>query len=234
MKIALIHGQNHKGSTYHIARMTAEKISNEISEFFLPRDFSERCSGCFTCLYKGREFCPNADKVKIIFDAMLSSDVIIISSPTYLMEMSSHLKGFLEHIFTAWLGHRPEEAMFAKTAIVITTGAIIGMKRVTKSMANQMFYLGIPKTYQLPVSVMATSWKEVEDKTKEKIKKSTDKIASKIISKKGHVNTRLKTKLMFLILRLFHKSNNLAPFAFDKIYWENKNWTGKRRPWVSG
>ena len=37
MKIVIIHGQSHKGSTYHIARILAEIIGGEISEFFLPR-----------------------------------------------------------------------------------------------------------------------------------------------------------------------------------------------------
>ena len=107
MKITLIHGQNHKGSTYHIARMTAEKFGGDIEEFFLPRDLNEGCSGCLACLHKGREFCPRSEKVGVIFDSMLSSDVIVIGSPTYVMEMTSHLKGFFEHIFTAWLAHRP-------------------------------------------------------------------------------------------------------------------------------
>ena len=37
MKITIIHGQNHKGSTYHIAKMLAEKLEGEITEIFLPR-----------------------------------------------------------------------------------------------------------------------------------------------------------------------------------------------------
>lgn len=86
MKITLIHGQNHKGSTYHVARMTAEKISSNIDEFFLPKDFSEGCSGCGTCIYNGREHCAHSEKVRVIFDSMLSSDVIIVGSPTYVME----------------------------------------------------------------------------------------------------------------------------------------------------
>ena len=38
MKIVMIHGQNHKGSSYNIGRMIANKISGEedIVEFFLP------------------------------------------------------------------------------------------------------------------------------------------------------------------------------------------------------
>lgn len=49
MKIAIIHGQSHKGSTYHIAHMLAEKINGDIKEFFLPRDFGEFCVGCTMC-----------------------------------------------------------------------------------------------------------------------------------------------------------------------------------------
>ena len=41
MKIVLIHGQSHKGSTYNIARMLADKLGGEIEEFFLPRDFDQ-------------------------------------------------------------------------------------------------------------------------------------------------------------------------------------------------
>ena len=33
MKIVIIHGQSHKGSTYHIAHMLAEKISGNKIEF---------------------------------------------------------------------------------------------------------------------------------------------------------------------------------------------------------
>ena len=33
MKIVIIHGQSHKGSTYHIAHVLAEKIEVEIVEF---------------------------------------------------------------------------------------------------------------------------------------------------------------------------------------------------------
>lgn len=42
MKVVLIHGQNHKGSSYHIGRMIADKMqgTNEITEFFLPRDLN--------------------------------------------------------------------------------------------------------------------------------------------------------------------------------------------------
>ena len=62
MKIALIHGANHMGSTYHIARMLAEKVDGEITEFFLPRDFGEFCLGCTQCFYEKEEKCPHHEK----------------------------------------------------------------------------------------------------------------------------------------------------------------------------
>ncbi len=39
MKIVLLHGQNHKGSTYHIGRMLAEQLGteSEMTEFFCRR-----------------------------------------------------------------------------------------------------------------------------------------------------------------------------------------------------
>ena len=229
IKITLLHGLNHKGSTYHIARMTAEKISGNIEEFFLPKDFSEGCSGCLACLHKGREFCPRSEKIGVIFDSMLSSDVIIVDSPTYVMEMTSHLKGFFEHIYTAWLAHRPEEAMFSKTAVAVSTAAGMGMNGVTKSIAKQLFYLGVPKTYRIPFRVMASSWDGVSDKTKLQINRKTDKIAHRIVSKKGKSTPGIKTKFIFMMMRKFQKGNTYAPL--DTAYWADKGWFGKKRPW---
>ncbi len=46
MKIVVIHGQNHQGSTCMMARQLAEKVGGETKEFFLPRDFDKPCRGC--------------------------------------------------------------------------------------------------------------------------------------------------------------------------------------------
>ena len=46
MKIAVIHGQSHKGSTYNVAKELCDKLGGEVTEFFLPRDFDGVCRGC--------------------------------------------------------------------------------------------------------------------------------------------------------------------------------------------
>ena len=37
MKIIIIHGQSHKGSTYNVSRILADKLGGEVSEFFYRR-----------------------------------------------------------------------------------------------------------------------------------------------------------------------------------------------------
>ena len=46
MKITVIHGQSHKGSTYNIAKQLCDKLDGEVTEFFLPKDFEGYCNGC--------------------------------------------------------------------------------------------------------------------------------------------------------------------------------------------
>lgn len=57
MKILIIHGQSHKGSTYHIAHLLADKLQGDVDEIFLPRDFSQFCVGCSRCFMEGEEKC---------------------------------------------------------------------------------------------------------------------------------------------------------------------------------
>ena len=66
MKIAMIHGQNHRGSTYHIGAMLAEKLGGEVTEFFLPRDFGEFCVGCNSCSHNSSPCLSHGDTPSLI------------------------------------------------------------------------------------------------------------------------------------------------------------------------
>ena len=70
MRTVIIHGQSHKGSTYHIAHSLAEKIGGEITEIFLPKDFGEFCVGCVTCFTDGEKKCPHYAKLQHITETM--------------------------------------------------------------------------------------------------------------------------------------------------------------------
>ena len=96
MKVVIIHGQSHKGSTYHIAHMLAVKISEDIKEFFLPRDFGEFCVGCTKCFTESEKKCPHFEKLKPITDAMDEANVIILASPVYVYHTTGAMKAFLD------------------------------------------------------------------------------------------------------------------------------------------
>ncbi|MGN0517750.1 MAG: flavodoxin family protein [Acutalibacteraceae bacterium] len=228
MNITIIHGQNHKGSTYHIARMLAEKIGGDITEFMLPRDFDEFCVGCVTCMCKSETLCPHYEKLKPITEAIDKSDVIIFASPVYVLHATGSMKALLDHYAYRWMVHRPEEKMFKKQAVCISTAAGSGMKSTMKDMADSTSFWGIPKTYKLGMAVAETSWDRVKDSKKEKAEKKTTALAKKINRKHGKVKTSLKSKIVFRVMRLMQKNGwNDA----DVNYWKEKGWLDKARPW---
>ena len=94
MKITIIHGQNHKGSTHAITRELAEKIGGEITEFFLPRDFAQPCLGCYTCFQKDLTHCPHFAKLQPLLDALLAADIILPDSPVYVYHATGQIMAF--------------------------------------------------------------------------------------------------------------------------------------------
>ena len=67
MRVLIISGTSHKGSTYSIGRILAEKLTDsaDISEIFLPADFGEFCCGCANCFVKTEEKCPHYSRLSL-------------------------------------------------------------------------------------------------------------------------------------------------------------------------
>ena len=232
MVITIIHGQGHKGSTYNITNILKEKLSDGESvvyEYFLPKDTPGFCVGCFQCIKKGEEYCPQADKVQKIVESMLKSKIIIIDSPNYCMEMTGQLKTLFDHLGYMWLSHRPRKEMFNKIGIVVSTTAGAGANNVTKSIAKQMFWWGVPKTYRMHFKVNASSWDEVSEKIKNNIAQKTEEVSRSVKNNIHKTKPGIKTSLFFNIMRKMHQSNTWN--YTDRNYWEEKNWLKAARPW---
>lgn len=228
MNIVIIHGQNHKGSTYHIAQELAKRLGGEITEFFLPKDFHDFCLGCTTCFIKGEEHCPHYGNLKPITEALDKADLIVLASPVYVFHATGGMKNLLDHYGYRWMAHRPEKSMFTKQAVVISTAAGMGTKSANKDMADSLFYWGISRFYRCGIAVAATSWDGISEKTKKKINNRLDSITKKIVKRQGHVKPTFKGKFMFMIMRMVQKSGWNPK---DKEYWESQGWLGKKRPW---
>lgn len=228
MKIVVINGQNHKGSTYNMGKILCDKLSNDVTEFFLPRDFDEFCCGCTNCFEKSETLCPHYEKLRLITEAMDSADLLIFTSPVYVYHCTGAMKAFLDHYGYRFMVHRPEESMFKKQAVILSTAAGAGMKSTNKDIKDSLFFWGVGRIYSYGVSVAAASWDAVSDKKKQKIGKKLDGIAKQIKFSHGRVTPSLKTKAFFKIMSMMQKNGwNKA----DADYWKKKGWTGKARPW---
>ncbi len=230
MKVVIIHGQNHKGSSYNIGRMIANKISGEeaVTEFFLPRDLNHFCLGCYACIDDDTR-CPFYEEKNKIMSAVEAADVLIFTTPTYCMRASAPMKSFIDLTFNYWMVHRPRKCMFTKKAIVVSTAAGSGTKSAIKDITNTLLYWGVPYVLSYGISVQAMNWNAVADKKKKKIDKDTTKLADKVL-KKRQVKAGIKTKTLFMMMRMMQKMGWGSSDA-EKEYWEQKGWLGKGRPW---
>lgn len=228
MKITIIHGQSHKGSTYHIAHLLAQKLQGDINEVFLPRDFDKFCVGCGRCFMEGEEKCPHYEKLHGITQLMDASDVLIFESPVYVYHVTGSMKAFLDHYGWRWMIHRPEEKMFKKQAVCISTAAGAGMKSTNKDMADSASWWGVAKIYQYGMAVNAIHWKDVPDKKKEKIEKDMTSLAKTIRANEGKVKPSLKTRVIFRVLSILQRKGLNET---DAKYWKSKGWTKGKTPW---
>ena len=228
MKIVLIHGQNHKGSTYNISKLLVEQFKNsDIQEFFLPRDLEHFCLGCYKCIENDEE-CPFFNEKRKIMQAIENADLLIFTTPTYCMHASAPMKAFIDLTFTYWMSHRPRECMFSKKAVVISTAAGTGTKSAIKDISKTLFYWGVPYIKEYGISVQAMSWEQVSKKKKEKIKLDIIKLANSIQKEKIHIG--IKTKFMFNMMRMM-QLNDWGSSKIEKEYWRKNGWLDKKRPW---
>ncbi len=230
MKIVMINGQNHKGSTYHIGKVLIGKFADsEVVEFFLPKDLEHFCVGCYACINDEGK-CPYYQEKNRIMSETEDADLLIFTTPTYCMRASAPMKSLIDMTFTYWMVHRPRACMFSKKAVVISTAAGSGVKSAMKDISNTLFYWGVPFIKEYGIAVQAMNWEGVSEKKKEKINRDMEKLAKQIMGK-AKVKPGIKTKFMFEVMRMMQLKDMGSGHA-EKEYWEQKGWLGKKRPWM--
>ncbi|MBR6404446.1 MAG: NAD(P)H-dependent oxidoreductase [Eubacterium sp.] len=230
MKIVMINGQNHKGSTYTIGRMIADKLGNgnDVTEFFLPRDLDRFCLGCYTCIDDDTK-CMFYEEKNRIMTEVESADLLIFTTPTYCLGASAPMKSFIDLTFNYWMSHKPRKCMFDKRAVVVSTAAGSGAKKAAKGIKDALFYWGVPYILTYGICIQAMNWNGVGKKKKQKIEKDVNRITRKL-TKKKNVTPGFKTRLMFSLMRMMQKAN-LGSGESDRSYWEKNGWLDKERPW---
>lgn len=223
MKVAVIHGQAHKGNTWHLAQVFLAGLdckSEDIQQFFI--NGIDQCVGCFQCITTDEQRCPHRAAIAPIIDAVQQADVIVITSPNYCMGMTGQLKTFFDHMGYRWMSHRPHSAMFDKIGVAISTTAGMGASGVTRDICKQLFWWGVGKCYRLPFTASAYSWDTVDEKNKQKVLHRAKRIAAKVNKKTGRVKPGLKSKFIFTMMRQMQK--NAAYNPVDTDHWRQQGW----------
>ena len=234
MKITVIHGQSHKGVTYTMTKNVLDFLvgkEDEVYEFFLPKDGPEFCIGCNMCFLKGEEFCPGAEKVQPIIKSVEESDIIILDSPNYVMEMSGNLKNLMDHFAYRRITHRPYGKMFTKVGLTISSSAGAPANNTVKSMAKQLKWMGIPKVYKFPFISNALNISTISSKKEAELKQKSEKIALKVKKRANKPKASLKGKIMFYIFRKMQASPSASWNPKDRDWWIEQGWIKNVRPW---
>lgn len=236
MKITVINGNAHHGSTWHCMELFQKELTKyeevQIKEFSLPKDMPSLCVGCFSCFFKGEQTCPHSDKVQPIVTALEEADLIIMTSPVYAFDVSGSLKALLDHLCYQWISHRPNPAMFRKVALTIVTTAGMGAGHTTKTMNNSLSYWGIKKIFNFKKAVAAMKWEDIKPKNKAKIERIIKKKAKKIYQTVHNIDMMgypIGRRFMFQMMKGMQKGNDWNPT--DRNHWESKGWLNGSRPY---
>ncbi len=237
MKITVINGTEKQGVTYRLKEifLSGFRQSADITEYYLPKDCPEFCIGCTGCILKGEDTCKDADKISVIAKALLEADLIVMTSPAYVMHTTGAMKAFLDHFAYRWMPHRPAPEMFTKRAVILTQCLGSGAKSAAKDIRHSLSWWGISKIGVFTGALMGdVVWDKLSEKKRAGLTKKVQKLSRKFAridyTKPAHTNLITKTK--FLFCRALQKSLHKAyPESLDGKYWEQHGWLGSARPW---
>lgn len=237
MKITVINGTKNKGCTYKMKDAFLEALGggHEITEYHLPADASEFCTGCKACFLKDISACPHRGYTVPVWNSILAADLIVFTSPVYVFHATGQVKALLDHYGTKWMAHSPEREMFLKKAVIITNAAGAGMKNVIKDIGDSLDYWGVAKRYSIKQALFGAEWEKVSVKKKADINKQCVRVAKKV--QRPVKKPRFKIRFLFGVMGMAQKMINKSlvkkgePETTDYRYWKDNGWLNGGKPW---
>ena len=237
MKITVINGTEKRGVTFRLKEIFLEQFrdGSEIVEFYLPGDCPGFCSGCTTCFGKDQHLCKDAQYVQKIEEALLSSDLLVFTSPAYVCHATGAMKAMLDHFGYRWMPHRPAKEMFGKRAVIITQCLGAGASSTAKDIHDSLSWWGISYIRECKFKLMGDiDWNKLPAKKTEKMTASIRRLATKMnavdYNKRAH--TSLMVRIKFMAVRMLQSDlGKRNPEYTDYKYWKENGWLDKVRPW---
>lgn len=237
MKIIVINGTEKHGVTYRLKEIFLERFKEEaeITEFYLPKDCPAFCAGCTNCILKGEHTCKDAAYVQKIAVSLLESDLIVMTSPAYVMHATGAMKALLDHFAYLWMPHRPAPEMFTKRAVIITQCLGAGAKSAAKDIKHSLSWWGISEIKVFTGKLMGDIvWDRLSEKKRSELTTKMQRLSEKLShvdnGKPSRTNIIVRTKFLFcrMMQKSLHKND---PEYYDGKYWSRQGWLEKARPW---
>lgn len=235
MKITVINGTEKHGVTYRLKELFLEPFREkaEITEFYLPKDCPNFCKGCVSCILNGEQTCKDAVCIKAIDDSLLEADLIVMTSPAYVMHVTGAMKNLLDHFAYRWMPHRPAPEMFGKRAVIITQCLGAGAGSAAKDIRDSLSWWGISQIGVCKAALGNIFWDQLPEKKRDSLTRNVQKLARRF----AHMDytrpapTNLITKVKFFFCRKLQQSLHGAdPEYLDGKYWAERGWLGSARP----
>lgn len=237
MKIAVINGSEKHGVTYRLKEMFLEPFrgKSEITEYYLPKDCPAFCVGCMNCFQRGEHTCKDAAYIQKIAASMLEADLVVMTSPAYVMHATGAMKSLLDHLAYLWMPHRPAPEMFAKRAVIITQCLGAGAKSTAKDIRHSLSWWGISEIWVFTGKLMGDIvWEGLPEKKRSEFKRRMKKMSNQLsrIDYERPARTNVGVRIKFLCCRMIQKSlHKKDPAYLDGRYWAEQGWLEKNRPW---
>lgn len=237
MKITVINGTEKRGVTFQLKEIFLEPFreKSEITEYYLPKDCPSFCIGCTNCIQRGEHTCKDAAHIQKIAASLLEADLIVMTSPAYVMHATGAMKSLLDHFAYLWMPHRPAPEMFVKRAVIITQCLGAGAKSAAKDIRHSLSWWGISDIRIFTGKLMNDIvWERLPDKKRSefrvRMKGLSNQLALINYEKPARTNTAVRTKFLFcrMLQKSLHKSD---PSYLDGAYWAERGWLAKSRPW---
>ncbi|SDY34691.1 Multimeric flavodoxin WrbA [Ruminococcaceae bacterium YAD3003] len=237
MKITVVNGTEKHGITYKLKEMFLEPFKDkaEITEFYLPKDGPGYCVGCITCFGKGEKLCKDAACIQKIEKALLEADLLVFTSPSYVMHPTGAMKALLDHFGYRWMPHRPAKEMFGKRAVIITQALGAGEGSTAKDIKDSLSWWGISYIKICKFKLMGdVVWDRLSEKKRRSMTNGIARMAKKFaaIDYSKKAGTNLITKVKFYMVRSMQTGlGKENPEYTDFKYWKANGWLGSVRPW---
>jgi len=237
MKITVINGTEKQGVTYRLKELFLENFKSvaEITEYYLPKDCPSFCAGCINCFRQGESACKDYAYINAIETSLLQADLIVMTSPAYVMHATGAMKALLDHFAYRWMPHRPAAELFGKRAVIITQCLGAGAKSTANDIKHSLSWWGISKIGVFKASLMRDIlWNKLPEKKRKKLTNGIRRLARKFkkIDYAKPAHTKAVTKIKFAMCRMIQKQvHKNGVGGLDSEYWLHNGWLGKNRPW---